>query len=105
MNQELHKLLTNGLRLYYKIIKLHHKQLPRKMRMMGDYYVRQEFKHHHDNPQVEYYQKFYSKWQQYYDEMSSKGVYQAARHINEKEGSLLTKDQREALNLLRKEIT
>jgi hypothetical protein len=82
MNPELSKLLHSGLRLYYNILKLHRRDLPEKMRSIGDYYVRQEFKHHHDNPQTEFYQKFYTKWEQYYQEMSKKGVHKAARDIS-----------------------
>jgi len=61
---------------------------------MGDYYVRQEFKHHHDSPQLEFYLKFYTKWNDYYEQMRDQGVHNAARHISEKEESMLTNDQK-----------
>lgn len=35
------ELLKKGLRLYYNILKIHHKKLPSQMRKLGDVYVKQ----------------------------------------------------------------
>lgn len=104
MEKELQQVLKNGLRLYYRILKLHRRVLPAKMRSIGDIYVRQEFKHHHENPQLQFYGQFYSKWEAYELELGKKGVKQAAKNMTEREEQLLTKDQREALKILKEGI-
>lgn len=104
MPQELQTILKNGLRLYYRILKLHRRALPSKLRSIGDIYLRQEFKHHHENPQLNFYQQFYSKWEQYYTELSQKGVRGASKDISEREEQLLTQDQKDALKMLKEGI-
>jgi hypothetical protein len=101
---ELRQILTNGLRLYYSILKLHRRVLPPQMRAIGDLYVRQEFKHHHEDPQLEFYLKFYVKWQDYHRQLTEQGVLQSARHMEEREEKMLTAEQREALRLLKEGI-
>lgn len=49
MNHSLHQLKTNGLRLYYNILKLHAKKLPKEYRSLSDLYIKNEFKHHHSD--------------------------------------------------------
>lgn len=41
MSTNIKPLLTKGLQLYYKILKLHRRALPPQMKVLGDYYVRQ----------------------------------------------------------------
>ena len=62
MDQEI---LRNGVRLYYRILKTHRRQLTGAMRKIGDLYVRQEFHQHHSNPDPHYYRQFYNSWKQY----------------------------------------
>jgi len=93
--------LIKGLRLYYNILKLHRRTLPYNMRAIGDIYLRQEFKHHHDQPQIEFYRKFYNKWEEYYMDLSKKGLKEAAKNISKREEELLTNDQKEALKKLK----
>lgn len=81
MEKELQMALRNGVRLYYRILKLHRRALPFSLRSIGDIYVRQEFKHHHENPQIHFYKQFYTKWESYYLELSQKGVKQASKDI------------------------
>jgi len=71
------------------------------MRAIGDIYLRQEFKHHHDQPQIEFYRKFYNKWEEYYMDLSKKGLKEAAKNISKREEELLTNDQKEALKKLK----
>jgi hypothetical protein len=63
--------------------------------------LRQEFKHHHEQPQIQFYNQFYDKWEQYYVELSGKGLKQAAKNISQREEELLTGDQKEALKKLK----
>ena len=45
------RLLKDGVKLYYQILKLHKKQLPPgKIRNLGNIYVKNEFRQHHENP-------------------------------------------------------
>jgi hypothetical protein len=76
---------VKGLRLYYNILKLHRRTLPSRVRSIGDVYLRQEFKHHHEQPQIQFYSQFYNKWEQYYVELSGKGLKQAAKNISQRE--------------------
>ena len=98
------EMLKKGLRLYYHILKLHSRTLPGQMRGIGDLYLRQEFKHHHENPQMEFYLKFYTKWNDYYEELSKRGVKEMARDITSREEQMLTNDQKEALKVLKEGI-
>ena len=41
MSGELKASLKNGLKLYYRILKLHKRTLPGKLRNLGDIYVKQ----------------------------------------------------------------
>ena len=66
MPTELTTALLSGLRLYYNILKLHRRVLPPKLRAIGDLYLRTEFKHNHQQPQIQFYSQFLTKWEQYH---------------------------------------
>jgi len=87
-------ILRDGLKLYYNILKIHRKVLPPEMKKIGNLYLRIEFKHHHESPNLNYYRKFYTKWNEYYINLANKGLKAVARNIDEREENLLTKDQK-----------
>lgn len=65
-NAELQKIMKQGLKLYYQILKLHIKKLPPgNLRNIGNIYVKYEFHQHHQNPSIHFYKQFYEKWKQY----------------------------------------
>ncbi len=81
----MHNALKNGIKLYYRILKLHRRVLPSKLRSIGDIYVRQEFKHHHETPQIQFYSQFLNKWELYYSDLSKQGLKSAAKDISARE--------------------
>lgn len=91
MNQEM---LRKGVRLYYLILTVHRQKLPGKMRMLGDLYVKQEFRQHHSNPQSHYYEQFYEKWLMYYKQLENEGFPGVAKPMNQNEEGLLNTDQK-----------
>lgn len=64
------------------------------MRLLGDIYVKQEFRQHHTSPNVQYYGKFYDEWLKYYQQLSAQGVKGVSRPLDDGTQKLLNKDQK-----------
>ena len=99
------ELLRKGVRLYYNILKIHRKKLPKQMRIIGDLYVKQEFHQHHANPDPQYYSKFYNEWVKYYEQFSKEGLKGVSKNMDESTEKLLNSDQKEAMKYLKEEVS
>ncbi|KAH9127416.1 hypothetical protein AeMF1_002289 [Aphanomyces euteiches] len=62
---------SNVLALYHGILRLHRQKLEPVMRVLGDRYVREEFKLH-KNAKPEFVKGFLTEWQGYHDMLLTK---------------------------------
>lgn len=59
----------NAIHLYRSLLKAHKKQLPLHMRVLGDAYVRQEFKRH-KAAEEKFVNLFMQEWRNYLNELN-----------------------------------
>ncbi|DAZ94753.1 TPA: hypothetical protein N0F65_011569 [Lagenidium giganteum] len=87
------------LRLYRSILTLHKKKLPAHMRVLGDQYVRDEFRRHKEAPQ-KYVAPFMREWQQYEKLMQQK-TSNFGRELSADDRALLDAQQQDKLKSLK----
>ncbi|KAF1333619.1 Protein acn9 mitochondrial, partial [Globisporangium splendens] len=88
-----------ALRLYRRILTLHKKKLAPHMRILGDQYVRDEFKRHKDAA-PKFVPLFMKEWQQYEAFMSQKQD-TFGKELSTEEKALLDDEQQEKLKSLK----
>jgi hypothetical protein len=88
-----------ALSLYRRILRLHRQKLEPVMRVLGDRYVREEFKLH-KNAKQEFIQGFLSEWQQYHDQVAAKHS-TFGQDLSMEHRRLLNEDQKKKLDDLR----
>jgi hypothetical protein len=92
---------TRALTLYRAILKEHRNRLPSHMRMLGDDYVRNEFKQH-KTAKPEQLKMFFTAWDNYLTLMrKQEGTF--GRDLDEGTKSALNDEQRKKLNDLKNE--
>ena len=61
---------SRALSLYRSILRLHRQKLPSQMRLLGDAYVKHEFRAHRD-AKPEFLAQFFDEWDAYAEEMAA----------------------------------
>eukprot|EP01027_Heterolobosea_sp_BB2_P022571 GEZU01033264.1.p1 GENE.GEZU01033264.1~~GEZU01033264.1.p1 ORF type:complete len:166 (+),score=43.85 GEZU01033264.1:92-589(+) len=92
----------NARSLYRRIMKLHHRKLPAIMRVLGNDYVREEWKLHKKATAAQA-QQFIIKWEEYYDFVEKQPAQNIGRDLHDDEASKLTTEQRVQLTKLKEE--
>ncbi|CCI45107.1 unnamed protein product [Albugo candida] len=88
------------LRLYKSILSLHQRQLDPQLRVIGDQYVREEFKRH-KNASMEYVSPFLTEWKQYEDTLRSKPKLHIGENLSSSTERLLSEEQKKQLHTLK----
>ncbi|TMW55825.1 hypothetical protein Poli38472_008473 [Pythium oligandrum] len=85
--------------LYRRILTLHRRKLEPRMRVLGDAYVRDEFRRHKDAAD-KFVPLFMQEWEQYVTMLSQKQD-RFGRELSESERALMNSEQQEKLQSLR----
>jgi hypothetical protein len=88
--------MRKALSLYRAILKEHRNRLPSQMRMLGDDYVRNEFKLH-KNAKPDQVNMFFTAWNNYLETLR-KQTDRFGRDLDEISKGALNDDQRKKLN-------
>ncbi|KAF0852890.1 mitochondrial CII assembly factor 3 (SdhAF3) [Andalucia godoyi] len=91
------------LHLYRDILRTHRTTLPRTLRILGDKYVREEFKLH-KTAGKQHAVPFVSQWQQYLDQLRrTSNLDDIGRHLSTEELETMDVEQRSQMGKLKKE--
>ena len=86
------------------ILRAHRLKLPLDLRILGDDYVRQEFKQHKNAP-VQFLPDFFRSWRDYLTMLSvQSGEGDFGMALNISEVSIMSKEQKDKLNALKSEF-
>nr|CCA27695.1 conserved hypothetical protein [Albugo laibachii Nc14] len=88
------------LRLYKNILTLHQSQLDPQLRVIGDQYVREEFKRH-KNATTEYISSFLTEWKQYEETLRLKSKTRIGENLDKSMQSMLSEEQKTQLRNLK----
>jgi hypothetical protein len=93
-----------GVVLYRAILKAHSTKLPSDLKVLGNAYVRNEFKLHKKVESTKELQKFFTAWDYYLDEINKRtSIF--GKDLEKEEQSSLTEEQHEKLQELKKEAS
>lgn len=86
-------------------MKSHVRHLPPKMRVVGDPFVRQEFKSHIKETDPRFMQGFIEKWIDYYKMLeSAKSVEDIGQSIDKNSDQMLSQEQKDTLKKLKESL-
>ncbi|CAD8075279.1 unnamed protein product [Paramecium primaurelia] len=88
-----------GMQVFYTILKQHRRKLRPEMRILGDAYVKEEFRQAHQKANQEQYIEFLKRWAIYIEELDKSK--QIGRDLTSEEKALLNEEQIENLYKLK----
>ena len=91
-----------ALRLYKTVLRAHRQKLPHDMRMLGDEYVRSEFRLH-KTAKPEHVQPFFKEWISYLEQLQQMQPGQYGVDLTPEALAALSEEQQENLDKLREE--
>ncbi|KAK8791481.1 hypothetical protein WA588_001486 [Blastocystis sp. NMH] len=86
--------------LYRRILRVHEKKLPFEMRVLGNLFVKQEFKKT-VNAKPQFMNPFLHEWEAYYQDLASDK--QIGKDLTDEDKSLLNDSQKEQVHNLEEE--
>jgi hypothetical protein len=95
------------LKLYKNILRIHQKKLSYQLKLLGDQYVRNEWKLHKNLSNPLLINQFISKWNEYFNILQSQSIENnnvIGIELKEEQILSLNKDQKETLELLKNEV-
>lgn len=88
--------------LYRSILRVHRDRLPYHMRILGNSYVRNEFKLHKDSSS-RHLEPFFDEWEKYVEKVKGRTM-AIGKDLSDSENNKLSSDQRSRLNEFKKAV-